>query len=365
MSLKKTPFHAFHVALGARMVPFCGFEMPLQYSSVMEEHLRVRESAGLFDLSHMGEIELRGNGVLEFLDGLLTNRFSDLAPGEARYTAMCRPNGGIIDDLIAYHLDDHILLVVNAANFDKDLAWIRERTPPDIEVRDTHALTGLLAVQGPAAQKVLGETTQGDLEQLAYYGVMHTEVGGVSARVARTGYTGEDGFEIYVDAEQAEQLWPRILAAGAGQGLLPIGLAARDTLRLEMKYTLYGNDIDETTTPLEAGLGWAVKLDKDFVGAEALREQKANKPGRRLVAFEVEGRGIPRPGFDVLVAGARVGQVCSGTFSPSLRKGIGTAYVKRGHTKAGTELEISVRGRAHPARIVKPPFYKEGSIRNT
>ncbi len=364
--LKQTPFRPYHVALGAKMVPFAGYEMPLQYTGVVEEHSCVRTSAGLFDLSHMGEIEIRGAAALPFLDRLLTNRFSDLQPGAARYTAMCNADGGIIDDLIVYHLDDHLLLVVNAANFEKDLAWIRRHAPREVEVRDVNDRTALLAIQGPSAQGFLAQIYEGeDLESLPYYGVRRASVGGVRARVARTGYTGEDGFELYVDSNDAASLWHAVEGAIKTGALKPIGLAARDTLRLEMKYALYGNDIDETTTPLEAGLGWVVKLDKEFIGAAALRRQKEAKVERRLVPFEIEGRGIPRPGYPILVGGETVGKVCSGTFSPSLRKGIGTGYVNRPHTKIGTELTIEVRGRELPARIVRAPFYKKGSVRNS
>jgi aminomethyltransferase len=363
--LKQTPFYVHHQALGAKMVPFAGYEMPLQYSGVVDEHNRVRAAAGLFDLSHMGEVEIRGADALGFLDRLLTNRFSDLQPGSARYTAMCKPDGGIIDDLIVYHLDDHLLLVFNAANFEKDIAWVFKHVPDGTEVRDVNDRTALLAIQGPRAQQVLSEICSADLDSLPYYGVMRSTVAGVRARVARTGYTGEDGFEIYVDAGDASALWLGAEGALAAGTLTPIGLAARDTLRLEMKYALYGNDIDESTTPLEAGLAWAVKLDKEFIGAAALREQKASKVTRRLVPFEIEGRGIPRPGHPILVGGELVGRVCSGTFSPSLRKGIGTGYVNRPHTKSGTALTIQVRGRELPARIVKAPFYKNGSVRNS
>ncbi len=363
MALKQTPFHPFHLELGAKMVPFAGYEMPIQYSGVIEEHRCVRSGAGLFDLSHMGEIELRGEGVPAFLDRLLTNRFTDLPVGRARYTAMCREDGGILDDLIVYRLQDRHLLVVNAANFEGDLAWIRAHASAGVEVLDVNQGTALAALQGPRAEALVQRLTDAPLETLPYYGVVETEVAARPAVVARTGYTGEDGFEIYLAAEHAAALWRAITDLGEGEGLRPIGLAARDTLRLEMKYALYGNEIDESTTPLEAGLAWIVKLDKEFIGANALRARKEAGIGRRLVAFEIEGRGIPRPGHRIAVAGEGVGAVTSGTFSPSLSRGIGLGYVNRPHTRPGTALEIEVRGRLLGARIIKPPFYKTGSLR--
>ena len=365
MALIQTPFHPFHVSLGAKMVPFAGYSLPLQYSGVIDEHECVRSAAGLFDLSHMGEIELRGDRVPAFLDRLLTNNISDLAPGCARYSTMCREDGGILDDLIVYNLEDRHLLVVNAGNHEKDIAWIRQHAYSPIDVVDANRSTALLAVQGPLAQEVVQRTTSHDLETLAYYGVAPTSIAEVSLILARTGYTGEDGFELYIPSERADEVWRSLVDAGKGSGMKPIGLAARDTLRLEMKYALYGNDIDESTSPLEAGLAWAVKLDKEFIGVEALRAQKAAGIGRRLVAFEAEGRRIPRQGYPILIDGREVGEVRSGTFSPSLRRAIGTAYVKRPHTKAGTEIMIMVRDRAIPARIVKPPFYKAGSLRRS
>ncbi len=363
MALIQTPFYPFHVELGAKMVPFAGYSLPLQYSGVIDEHECVRSSAGLFDLSHMGEIELRGERVPAFLDRLLTNSFSDLAPGCARYSAMCREDGGILDDLIVYRLEDRHLLVVNASNFDKDLAWIRRHTFSGIEVVDANRSTALLAIQGPAAQEIVQRTTSLDLASLAYYGAEPAHIADVPLLLARTGYTGEDGFELYLPADRAGDVWRALVSAGKWAGMKPVGLAARDTLRLEMKYALYGNDIDESTSPLEAGLAWVVKLDKEFIGAEALRAQKAAGVGRRLVAFEAEGRRIPRKGYPIVLDGQEVGEVRSGTFSPSLRRAIGTGYVKRPYTRAGADIEIMVRERAIPARIVKPPFYKTGSLR--
>jgi len=258
------------------------------------------------------------------------------------------------------------LLVVNASNFEKDLAWILQHAPPDVLVTDVNDETALIAVQGPAAEELLSRVTDVDLSALSYYEVTEGVVSDVPVVLARTGYTGEDGFELYVHRERACGLWESIESAGADLGLRPVGLAARDTLRLEMKYALYGNDIDETTRPLEAGLGWVVKLDKeDFIGRDALARLKEEGIGRRLVAFEVEGRGVPRAGYELCIDGERMGTVCSGTFSPTLRKGIGTAYVRKGHTRSGTRLTMDVRGRSVPVCVVKPPFYSGGSLRRS
>lgn len=364
MTLRKTPFHAHHREAGARLVPFAGYEMPVQYSGVIMEHLAVRQAVGLFDLSHMGEIEVRGAEASAFLDRLLTNSYGDLEEGRARYSAMCNESGGIIDDLIVYRLSGRYLLVVNASNFEKDLAWIREQAPDEVEITDVNAGIGLLAVQGPRAEDVVQRLTTLPLHQIPYYGVVEGQVAGVETVVARTGYTGEDGFELYVPADRASDTWNAVTEAGVPFGMGLVGLGARDTLRLEMKYALYGNDIDEDTTPLEAGLSWVVKLDKPFIGRDALLAQKARGVERRLVAFRVDGRGVPRPGHEVRVGGETVGTVRSGTFSPSLRMGIGTAYVRRPHTRSGTAIEVvAARGRTMPGAIVKPPFYREGSLK--
>jgi len=364
--LKKTPLHEEHVRLGGKMVPFAGYEMPVQYATgITAEHRAVRERAGMFDVSHMGEFEVRGADALALVQRVAVNDASAMEVGQAQYSALCREDGGILDDLIVYRFDRHYMLVVNASNRDKDFAWVDGHASDlDVDVLDRSDEIALLAVQGPMAREVLRPLTDMDVDEVGYYRFRPGEVSGRAAIVSATGYTGEDGFELYVDAEDAVELWRELLAAGEAHGLVPAGLGARDSLRLEMGYALYGNDLDEGHTPLEAGLGWITKLGKgDFIGREALARQKETGVERRLVGLRLLERGFPRPGYAIRSKGETVAAVTSGTLSPSLGEGIAMAYLPVGLADAGTEVEVDLRGKAVRARVVRPPFYTEGSIR--
>jgi aminomethyltransferase len=359
----KTPFYDFHVAAGAKMVTFAGFCMPVQYKGIIAEHLAVRRNVGMFDLSHMGELEVTGADALDFLQKVTTNNVAALKVGGIQYSCMTTPSGGIVDDLLVYRLPDRYLLVVNAANTAKDYDWLRAHSFGDVRITDRSAETALLAVQGPKAQAVLQELTEYDLENMPYYTSATAPIADVELLFSRTGYTGEDGFEIYIPLRHSYHLWKALVGAGEKYGMELVGLGARDTLRLEMKMALYGNDIDESTTPLEAGLGWIVHFDKDFIGKEVLARQKEEKPRRRLVCLELEGKAVPRPGYAIYNDNEKVGRVTSGTFSPSLQKPIALGYVPREKAKAGSQVAIEIRGAKHPAVVVKPPFYKHGSHR--
>jgi aminomethyltransferase len=361
-ALRKTPLHARHVALGARMVPFGGWDMPVEYSGIVQEHVAVRTHAGLFDVSHMGEIELAGSGAIDALQRLTCNDVSRLSTGQAHYSALTTEAGTFVDDLLVYRLaDDHFLLVVNASNIQKDYRWIADRVDSgaDVAVVNSSARYALLALQGPLAREILQPLTGADLAALKYYWFTTGEVAGVLATVSRTGYTGEDGFEVFVPPQAAERVWSAILAAGRGAGAVPAGLGARDTLRLEAAMRLYGNEIDDTTTVLEADLGWIVAWHKtEFVGHDALRRQKVEGVPRQLVGFEMIDRAIARPGHDVYVDGVRAGRVTSGTQTPFLKKAIGMAYLPREQSAPGYEFVVDVRGRRARARVVPLPFYK-------
>lgn len=360
---KKTPFYDKILEAGGRMVSFAGYTMPVQFEGLIAEHTKVRSSVGVFDVSHMGRVEVKGSQALDFLNYLVTNDVSGLDMYQALYTAMCYPSGGIVDDLLIYRLPDHYFVVINAANNEKDQAWMREQAKGfEVEIVDRTDAMAQLAVQGPKSEQVLAKLTSANLSDVGFYRGLETELAGVKMFVSRTGYTGEDGFELYFPAEHANLIWDKLFEAGADEGIAPIGLGARDTLRLEMKYALYGNDIDKQTNPIEAGLSWVVKFEKqDFIARDVLLKVKEERPSRRLVCLEVQGSGIPRP-HDVIVSdGTEVGQVTSGTFSPSLRKGIALGYVKSEHAKSGTELLIRTRRGEVAAVVVKPPFYKEAS----
>lgn len=361
-ALKRTPLHATHHGLGARMVEFGGWDMPVQYpGGILEEHRAVREAAGLFDVSHMGEIQIRGPQALAYLQHLVTNDPARMALGDAQYTVMCYPDGGAIDDLIVYRLgDDDYLAVVNASNKDKDFDWMRGQVNGfDVQVADRSDDYGLVALQGPRAVAILRPITDVDLDALGYYTARRGEVSGIDALISRTGYTGEDGFEIMVAAGDTPALWDALMAAGANFGLRPAGLGARDTLRLEAAMPLYDHELDAATNPIEAGLPRFVSLDKgDFNGREAMVTAKANGPAKRLVGFEMVGRGIPRGGYEVARDGEVIGVVTSGTQSPTLGKAIGMAYVRPDYAAVGTDLDIIIRGQPVAARIVKRPFYK-------
>ncbi|MEK6709865.1 MAG: glycine cleavage system aminomethyltransferase GcvT [Nitrospinota bacterium] len=362
--LRRTSLYAAHLAAGAKMVSFAGYEMPVQYSGVIEEHHAVRRAAGLFDVSHMGEFEAEGPGAAAFLRRLVTNDVSRLEVGRVMYCAMCREDGGIVDDLTVYRrADERFMAVVNAANIGKDWAWMSAQKGPGVAFRDVSEATGLLALQGPRAEAILAGLLPGggDLGAIPYYGAQERAWQGRRVLVSRTGYTGEDGFELYCAAPDAPALWEALLARGAGEGLKPCGLGARDTLRTEMKYALYGNDIDETTNPLEAGLGWVVKFQGgEFIGGEALRRIKEGGLSRRLAGFEMVERGIPRHGAPILAGGRRAGVVTSGTMSPTLGKAIGIGYVPLAHAGEGSEIGIEIRDKARAARVVKTPFYRRG-----
>ncbi len=358
-SLKQTPLNAAHRALGAKMVPFGGWDMPVQYRGILEEHRAVRSLAGLFDVCHMGEVEFRGAGALPALQRLTSNDVSRLHIGQIQYSALTTEAGTFVDDLTVYRLaDDRYLTTLNASNVEKDVRWMREHAK-GAEILDLSEETGLLAIQGPRAIEILQKLTPVNLAAIPYYWCARGAVAGEEALLSRTGYTGEDGFEIYLPLHRGAGLWSAILDAGAPLGLIPCGLGARDTLRLEAKMALYGNDIDDRHTVLEADLGWIVKWQKgDFIGREALARQKAGGIGRKLVGFEMVGRGIARPHYPIVKAAERIGEVTSGAPSPWLNKNIGLGYVAIEHAAVGTEIAVLIRDQPVAARIVQTPFYK-------
>jgi aminomethyltransferase len=361
-TVKRTPFHSFHVAAGAKIIEFAGYDMPVRYTGDVREHQLVRTAAGLFDISHMGEFFVSGPGAERYLDELVTNDVRALAVGQALYSPMCRPDGGIVDDLLIYRSADQFMVVVNAANVAKDWEWMRRTVGPDVTLADRSDQTALLAVQGPKAPEVLRGHVPDAALDLGYYRFMEGPVLGVPAILARTGYTGEDGFELYFEAPHAATVWNGLMEAGRRVGMEPVGLGARDTLRLEMGFMLYGNDIDDTTSPLEAGLGWTVKLKKpSFCGQEVLQRQKASGLARKLVGLELDGRRVARHGMALESQGRVVGQVTSGTFSPSLQRPIAMGYVETPLATMGVTLDVVVGEARLAARIVKTPFYTQGS----
>lgn len=355
---KRTPLYDIHQQLGARMIAFGGWEMPVFYRGIIEEHQRVRTQAGLFDVSHMGELEIHGPQAEAAVQYLTTNDVSVLSDHQLQYSALCNEAGGIIDDLTVCRLaSERFLLIINAANIDKDFAWVASHLLPGARVDNVSDARALLALQGPAAETIAQQLTDADLRQLSYYRAVSTTLDGHDVLLSRTGYTGEDGFEIMTDTAHAVAVWQALMAAGTRDGLLPVGLGARDTLRLEARYLLYGVDMDDTTTPLEVGLGWITKIDKgDFIGRAALERLKADGLQRRLVGFVMQGRGIPRAHYRVVHQGQPIGEVTSGTLSPSLGQAIGTALVATAHAKLGSEWEVEVRHQAVPARVVPAPF---------
>ncbi len=359
--LKRTPLHDQHVQLGARMVPFAGWDMPVQYKSIIQEHRSVREAAGMFDVSHMGEFRVRGPAALEFLQWMTPNDLSKVAIGGSQYSSFLTPQGGMIDDIFIYRLEDGYLVVVNASNVDKVDAWLREHSRPGAEVVNQSDNTALIAVQGPEAIRKVQALAVSDLGTLARRGIREEVLGGVACLAARTGYTGEDGLEIFCTPSNAPILWDRLLD-DAGPSIQPCGLGARDTLRLEAGNLLYGHDMDESVNPLEAGLGFTVKLGKsDFIGREALLRVESEGPRRRLIGFELTEGGIPRSECLVQVDGQDIGQVTSGTYSPTLERSIGLAYVDRNHGAVGQEVDIVIRGKPARAIVVKLPFYRSKS----
>src|SRR5687768_3722347 len=358
--LRKTPLNARHRALNARMVEFGGWDMPVEYSGIADEHMAVRTRAGLFDVSHMGEIEIAGRDALAAVQTITSNDASRLAVNQAQYSALTTPHGTFVDDVLTYKLsDEHFMLVVNASNIVKDYTWISERIAAlgDVVAVNASSRYALLALQGPAARDVLQALTGVNLSEIKYYWFTTGEVAGVRATISCTGYTGEDGYEVFVQPAQADRVWDAILVAGKIAGVVPAGLGARDTLRLEAAMRLYGNDMDETTTVLEADLGWIVGWKKhDFIGADVLRRQKAEGITRKLVGFEMLDRAIGRHGYTAYVNGEKAGVVTSGTQTPFLKKAIGMAYLPSGNSAAGTEFEIDVRGRRVKAQVVPMPF---------
>jgi len=364
-TLKKTPLNSRHRSLGARMVEFGGWDMPVEYSGLADEHKAVRTRAGLFDVSHMGQLEIAGRDALKAVQQITSNDASRLAKNQAQYSALTTPEGTFVDDVLTYKLnDEHFMLVVNASNIIKDFTWITRAFTGfgDVVAVNTSSRYALLAIQGPAARDILQTLTGVNLAEIKYYWFTTGEVASVAGTISRTGYTGEDGYEVFVPPAAAERVWDAILQAGKPAGLVAAGLGARDTLRLEAGMRLYGNDMDETTTVLEADLGWIVGWKKEaFTGADVLRRQKAEGVARKLIGFEVLDRAIARHGYDVYIDGHKAGVVTSGTQTPYLKKAIGMAYVPASHTAPDSELEIDVRGRRVRARVIPMPFYKRAT----
>ena len=360
--MKHIPLRHIHEALGAKMVDFAGFYMPVQYEGVTIEHETVRNGIGVFDVSHMGEFLLSGENALNLIQKVCSNDASTIEIGKAQYSCLPNENGGIIDDLIIYRMkEDQYLLVVNASNIDKDWNWISKHNDMGVEMRNLSDDYALLAIQGPKSIEAMQSLTSVNLSEIPYYSFVVGDFAGIeNVIISATGYTGSGGFEIYCKNEEVEQIWNKVFEAGASFGIKPIGLAARDTLRLEMGFCLYGNDIDDTTSPLEAGLGWITKFTKDFINSENLKKQKEEGVTRKLVGFELLERGIPRHDYEIADAsGNIIGKVTSGTMAPSLGKGIGLGYVTTENSKPETEIFIKIRNNNVKAKVVKTPFYKK------
>ena len=360
--MKNTPFTQKHIALGAKMAEFAGYNMPISYSGINDEHATVRNNAGVFDVSHMGEFILKGENALDLIQRATTNDASKLANGKAQYSCLTNNEGGIVDDLIIYCIEENkvYMLVVNASNIEKDWNWIQQFNSKDVEMHNISDQTSLLAIQGPKAADALQSLTDVDLASMEYYTFVKGTFAGIdNVVISATGYTGAGGFEIYFENQYADQIWDAIFKAGAPYNIQPIGLGARDTLRLEMGFCLYGNDIDDTTSPIEAGLGWITKFSKSFTNSEALLAQKEAGIQRKLVGFEMIDRGIPRHDYEIADAeGNIIGKVTSGTQAPSLQKAIGMGYIAKDFTKEGTEVFILIRNTPIKAKVVKFPFYK-------
>lgn len=359
--MKSTALTSVHEALGAKMVPFAGYNMPVQYEGVNIEHETVRNGVGVFDVSHMGEFLVEGEHALTLIQKVSSNDASKLTIGKAQYSCLPNDEGGIVDDLIIYKVkEETYLLVVNASNIEKDWNWIQSKNDVGATMRDLSEDYSLLAIQGPKAIDAMQSITSHDLSAIKFYNFVVGDFAGIeNVIISATGYTGSGGFEVYCKNSEVEQIWNKVFEAGADYNIKPIGLAARDTLRLEMGYCLYGNDIDDTTSPIEAGLGWITKFTKDFTNSEALEDEKRRGPENKLVAFELDERGIPRKDYDIVDGnGNRIGRVTSGTMSPSLSKGIGLGYVPTIFSDIGSKINIQVRKKAIPATVVKSPFYK-------
>lgn len=359
--MKKIALNDIHIALNAKMVPFAGFNMPVSYEGINIEHQTVRNAVGVFDVSHMGEFLISGDKALDLIQKVSSNDASKLVDGKAQYSCLPNKDGGIVDDLIVYRINaEKYLLVVNASNVEKDWNWISQHNTMDATMKDLSDEYSLLAIQGPKAAETMQSLTEVNLKEMKFYTFEVDEFAGVkNVIISATGYTGSGGFEIYFKNEDAKHIWNKVMEAGANFGIKPIGLAARDTLRLEMGYCLYGNDIDDTTSPIEAGLGWVTKFTKEFINSEALKKQKEEGPKRKLIAFELDQRGVPRHGYDIVDENGKIiGIVTSGTMSPSLDKGIGMGYISAEMAKTGEKIFIQIRNKAIPATLVKLPFYK-------
>jgi aminomethyltransferase len=362
-TLKRTPLFDIHRALGARLVEFSGWEMPVQYSGIIDEHKAVRERAGLFDVSHMGEFRVEGEGAVAFLQSLVPNDISHLVDNQALYTQICLPNGGTLDDLLIYRRGEgRYMAVVNAGTMPKDWAWFSQHAAghPGVTLTNNSGETGLIALQGPLAESILQPLTDTPLGNIAYYHCAPGAVAGIDCLISRTGYTGEDGFELYCAADSVANLWQAVMSAGQPHGLLPAGLGARDTLRLEAGYCLYGHELTEEITPLEAALGWTVKLNKgvDFIGKQALEDEKRDGLRRKLVGITLNERGVPRAGYGIYLDGTRIGELTSGTMCPTLERAAGLGYVPPTHAQPGVMVAVEIRGKLVPATIVPLPFYK-------
>lgn len=357
--MKKTPLCNVHEKLGARMIDFSGWYMPVQYSSIIEEHKAVRENVGLFDLYHMGEFWLTGKDAMKNVQKIVTNDIEALSDRQIAYTPMCRPDGTIVDDLLVYRWNEYkFLLVVNAANLDKDFAWIKSQLEGEVELSNDSDPTGLIAIQGPNAEAVLQKLTRQRLKAIKFYWFTTGKVAGVECIISRTGYTGEDGFELYYPAEKSEELWNALMEAGKDVGISTIGLGARDTLRLEARLMLYGNDIHDGTNPIEANLNWTVKFSKGaFNGSDVMKQQKDNGTSKTIVGFELGKGPAPRHGYPIVKDGKVVGEVTSGTMAPTLKKNIGLGYVPPALSAIGTTFDVEIRGKNYPATVIETPFY--------
>lgn len=360
--MKKTAFTDIHISIHGKMVEFAGYHMPVQYEGIIAEHKRVRETVGVFDVSHMGEFEVRGKDAFAFVQRMTVNDVTKLFDRRIQYSAMCYDDAGIVDDLLVYHRGDHIMLVVNASNIEKDFEWLRSHITGDVQLINKSDETSLLAVQGPKSLDTLKKITDLPLEKLEYYHFTTGKVAGIDVLISRTGYTGEPGYEIYFDADPVlgKKMWDAIFEAGKEFNIAPIGLGARDTLRLEMGFCLYGNDIDNTTHPLEANLGWITKLNKgEFTGRDVMLKAKQSGLKRKLVGMFLEGKAFPRHGYDIYVDGVKAGVVTSGTFSPIVDKGIAMGYVPISHAEEGKLVHVMIRNQSIPATVTKVPFIKK------
>lgn len=360
--MKKTPLYEKHIQLKGKMIDFGGWSLPVEYTGIIPEHEAVRTKAGIFDVSHMGEITVKGEDSEKYLQMLLTNDISLLNNNQIAYTTMCYPHGGVVDDLLVYkYSNTDYLLVVNASNTEKDYQWMKENIFGNTEILNVSENYAQLALQGPLAEAILQKLTRKNLNEIEfYYFSDNVKIGNIEALVSRTGYTGEDGFELYFAYDKAEEMWDMILEAGKDEGLIPAGLGARDTLRFEASLPLYGHELDENITPLEAGLGFFVKLNKEnFIGKEALAKQKSEGLQRKIVGFEMIDRGIPRNNYEVYAEGKKIGYVTTGSFSPTLKKNIGLALINSAYSKEGTEIEILIRNKNSKAKVIKKPFYSK------